>query len=316
MFDPDLKGVDPSRRGVIKRRVDAIRRYLDLDAPTFKDDDAFARELGICRNHFLMLVRSWEIHGRADALPGARRRQERRTNPGSCSAEAIMAQALREAPGASVASIHRRAVMLAAAAGLPRPSWTAVAARVHRSGPPRAAPDMEGKGTIVLGRCATDLRIRVSADRVVPLALAIAVRIADRAILAVETGTADQPPDLLPVIRRLTDAASDSASDAQYAVVLANGRERRLMKQAVSGLPLEERMVWKSPLDDAAWAVQSVLAGKLGPMRLSGLRRKDDWALPRHLNSALGEPVDLDEAAAIVEEAVEMHNGAAVEARR
>lgn len=73
----DLSGVDPARRAEIRRRVEVVRAYLEISAPSLADDRRHAGALGLGVAQFMNLVRIWREHRQASALPGARIRRDR-----------------------------------------------------------------------------------------------------------------------------------------------------------------------------------------------------------------------------------------------
>lgn len=91
----DMSGVDPMRYAEMRRRVSAVRSFLDIETPEDADRVRYAVELGLSVNQFLALVRTWREHGRASAISGsgaskgAPRPGGRRNLPTSSKAAAI-----------------------------------------------------------------------------------------------------------------------------------------------------------------------------------------------------------------------------------
>ncbi|RUA15526.1 MAG: hypothetical protein DSY55_06135 [Clostridia bacterium] len=68
MSEPDFSGIDPLRVPEARRRVEAIRRYLALEAPSSADTTRIASTIGLSRVQFGRLVRAWRDHRDAALL--------------------------------------------------------------------------------------------------------------------------------------------------------------------------------------------------------------------------------------------------------
>ena len=71
MNELDLSGVAPMRWQEVRRRVTAVREYLELAQPTVSDREAAAGKVGLSLDQFERLMRSWRIHSDPARLDGA-----------------------------------------------------------------------------------------------------------------------------------------------------------------------------------------------------------------------------------------------------
>lgn len=70
----DLDQVRPDRREEIMRRIRIMQRHLSAAEQGEDDIEAAAAEIGVSVPRFRVLLRTWQLHGAADMLPGAKRR--------------------------------------------------------------------------------------------------------------------------------------------------------------------------------------------------------------------------------------------------
>lgn len=95
MSEPDFSGIDPLRVPEARRRVEAIRRYLALEAPSSADTTRIASTIGLSRVQFGRLVRAWRDHRDAALLVVGKRGSSPTgpTSPGrpSCARRATIA---------------------------------------------------------------------------------------------------------------------------------------------------------------------------------------------------------------------------------
>lgn len=107
----DLSGVAPLRRAETRRRIEAIRAYLNIPSPSRADRVVHAQSLGIGVQQFMLLVKAWLEHGeavatgKAGANAGAARGVRRRGLPPETRAAAE--SALRALP---TSASHREAI--------------------------------------------------------------------------------------------------------------------------------------------------------------------------------------------------------------
>lgn len=74
MDDLDLSDVDPLKWAEVRRRAEAVKRYLLLQNPSPEDRERFAASLDLGAQQFANLVRAWQVHRSAISLtPGWRR---------------------------------------------------------------------------------------------------------------------------------------------------------------------------------------------------------------------------------------------------
>lgn len=184
MDELDLSGVDAMRRPEVRRRVNVVRDFLNIVAPTEADKVASAKSLGLSVNQFMALVRAWLAYGSAAKLAGsgAHRGATRRPSRLSVPAEAKQ-QALKviEEVGADspFVDVHRLVRARCAELKLAPPSrstlWNMVMdCRKGRRGDDRS---------LVVGTCF--VRLPTVAGETIELpSLTMAVRAGDGAIVA------------------------------------------------------------------------------------------------------------------------------------
>ena len=310
MDDIDLDGVDPARRFAIRARVQVLRRYFALVAPTKADEEMFAAELGIRRMQFQNLAKAWNEYGRASALPGARRRS-RVSRPARITptAESAIEEAIRRAPEGTVAEIARIAGDLANGRGEEPPGWLAVSRRVEAARALLAAT-VKPTRTIVVGRCATDMRTTSRSGGVVPIVLALALWVDDTSILSAVAGTADNPPGLRDAVVELMRMSDADAPPARVQVLASPRAERAALAGAVGAAGMGHLFDWTAPASAPLATPQSILGSMLGPSRLTTFRRKAEWATPRHFDADLARPLDAAEIHATIRSLVDVHNRA------
>lgn len=131
----DLGEVPESRRGELRRRLDAIRRFLEADEFDTEAWAAAAAKLGITARQFAKIVHAWTIHRSPAAVPGARaaKRPRRKSTAAFDSIQERVRQALDELGSkARGADVHRRVVELSEQAGVAPPSRTTVHEHLQR----------------------------------------------------------------------------------------------------------------------------------------------------------------------------------------
>lgn len=69
----ELDLVRPKRREEILRKIRIIQRHIAAIELGDGDEYAAAKEMGVTTAHFRVLARTWLLHARAEALPGATR---------------------------------------------------------------------------------------------------------------------------------------------------------------------------------------------------------------------------------------------------
>ena len=73
----DLAGVRPDRRDEILRRIRVIQAHIAATQRGEGDIGTAAARLGVSVNRFRVLLQTWMLEARAEALPGATRRSNR-----------------------------------------------------------------------------------------------------------------------------------------------------------------------------------------------------------------------------------------------
>lgn len=106
-------------REELLRRVSVIKRYI-ADKSRI-NAEAGAAELGLSIVHFKKLVHVWELHGRADRLPGAEWPKMKSTAT-TDKQFAVLREASDAAPDSTVEAVVRNAAQLATARGIKMPS--------------------------------------------------------------------------------------------------------------------------------------------------------------------------------------------------
>lgn len=67
----DMSGVTPARRAETLRRIDVIRRYLEIPSPSRADRLASAKAMDLTPERFTRVLRAWLLHRSPEAIPGA-----------------------------------------------------------------------------------------------------------------------------------------------------------------------------------------------------------------------------------------------------
>jgi hypothetical protein len=191
MDELDLSGVDALRWPEVRRRVDVVRDFLKIAAPTEADQAASAGRLGLSVNQFMALVRAWRQHRSAAMIAGSGAHRGAARSPSRLSVQKEAREAswqVIDEIGAdgSFAHIHREVQTRCANQKLSPPSrstlWNMVMSR--RKG--RRGAD----GGIVVGTCR--VRLPMEHDGAITLPpLTIAVRLGDGGIVAVALSVQD-----------------------------------------------------------------------------------------------------------------------------
>ncbi len=128
--EPDLAGVNPTRRPLIRRRIEALRAFLLIRAPTAEDERKAAASIDMSVDSFQRLHRSWVLTRDPAALPGGStpaRTPRRRAPALSSELERLMEDAFAElGPDASTAQAHREIVARCRQAGMRAPDKSTV----------------------------------------------------------------------------------------------------------------------------------------------------------------------------------------------
>lgn len=177
----DLTFVNIEQRAEVRRRIDAIERFIA--APGRGAAEREAAELGIHAAQFYNLVRAWRETGRPERLSdrhGSRRRQPTIDQQMLDLIDATIAENGRATARAIIDSIARRA----AAAGIALPDPSTIARHVGRKRP-HLLPEGTAAGLdLALDYTVVELPVDFGAGPVLPL-LTIAVEPAADAIVGI-----------------------------------------------------------------------------------------------------------------------------------
>lgn len=196
-----LGHLPPHVREEVLRRVAVIKRYVADKSR--RHAEACAAELGLGIVHFKKLVHVWELHGRADRLPGAEwpKTKSVATTAGQF---AILKEAADSAPTATVEAVVRVAAGIAKERGVAMPSRGTMRDRVielrQRDAPERVfGHDCD----LVVLHAALDLPTDIGGASSMPVA-ALVVHPPTRHVLGI--GLSTDRPDPLATAAALRDA--------------------------------------------------------------------------------------------------------------
>lgn len=104
----ELDLVRPERRDEILRKIRIIQRHIAAIELGEGDEKAAAKEMGVTIAHFRVLVRTWMLQARAEALPGATRRGTSwRRRPSHARRQELLRAALADAvPDAPLRTVY------------------------------------------------------------------------------------------------------------------------------------------------------------------------------------------------------------------
>lgn len=132
----DLTGVHPTRWAEIRKRIEVIEAYLELDKPTHVQEAQHAEMLGIAPPQFRRLVSTWQSHRDPAKLPNARAAPNTGSGKGQVSHDVntIIQNAITSAePGANARKLWLQIAEACEAAGLKAPSRNAVWLRLNKA---------------------------------------------------------------------------------------------------------------------------------------------------------------------------------------
>lgn len=128
--DPDLAGVNPTRRPLIRRRIEALRYFLEIEAPTTDDERKAAASIDMSLESFQRLHRSWVLTRAPAALPGGStpaRTPKRRAPALSPDLERVIEDVIASlGPAASSTRVHREVADRCHRAGMRVPDQSTV----------------------------------------------------------------------------------------------------------------------------------------------------------------------------------------------
>lgn len=167
---PDLRGVDPSRRPEISRRIGIVRNLLEIACPSREDVKAAAVAMGMHESAFRRLLRIWLLHRDAASLPGAKRPMRiphRRARTVPVEVERIVTRTMREAgPDVSSVGLHRMVDARCRELGLKAPSQSTL---YHRLMAMRADTVDDVDPVLVVDHCALALAVEVEGEVQLPV---------------------------------------------------------------------------------------------------------------------------------------------------
>lgn len=181
----ELEGVDPLRWNIIRTRLDALRRYSAIDAPTHEDAASFADEMEMHVESFQRLHRAWRVSGTAAAIAGSganrgKRRKLSTSLPSevhSCVLEAITRLGSRSA----FKDIVKETRWICDRRGLKSPADPTIYQILMRAR--EQGGESSGPAEILIGQVRLKLPVRLDSKIVMPKVM-LAVRSPDGVILA------------------------------------------------------------------------------------------------------------------------------------
>jgi hypothetical protein len=182
----DLTGVHPVRRAETLRRIAVVKSFVALGRSTRADADHHAGLLGIGYNQFFLLVRAWLEHGRASALPGAKKRlglvHEHQLRRLDLAIERIISDVIEEKGAFArltrvIAAVRERCEK----EGLAPPTGKAVRPRLEEARRTAVVTNADG-GTIVIGRALTDVPVLVREGLMEPALLLLSIHVQTRRV--------------------------------------------------------------------------------------------------------------------------------------
>ncbi|WP_307088345.1 hypothetical protein [Sphingomonas faeni] len=306
----DLTGVHPVKRAETLRRIEVVKAFISLSRPTKAEGERHAKSLGIGYNQFLVLVRAWMEHGRASAMPGAKKRmrlfhehQLRRLDP---AIEEIIADVIEEK-----GAFGRLTVILDAVrhrceeAGLKPPTMQGLRPRLDEARRRAPSSDLDGRA-VLIGRALTDVPVLHNDGVMEPALLVLSIQASTRRVLAYGVGSPSRPPEVAAVLME-TVKYPVVAVQRDIRVSLPPGFERdRLMVAArAAGL---DGVTWLSGTPAPHDSVYAVLGGRLGDVRVGEFQQRRNWKLQPVLNARTASPLSEGEVEAVIAAAVAEHN--------
>jgi hypothetical protein len=217
-----LAHLPPHLRAKMLKRVEVLRRYARDKSR--ENAERGAAELDLSLVHFKKLAHVWELHGRADRLPGS---EWPKTKSVATTDEqiGIMRKAIDEVPTGTVARIVRRAIEIAAARGVEMPSRNTIHARITEiRGCALQAGTIGSDCDLVVVHAALNVPVEIDGAATMPIA-ALAVHPATRTVLGiglsgsgVEARSAASA--LAMALDRLPMSSATAASDGPLRIAL------------------------------------------------------------------------------------------------
>lgn len=306
----DLTGVHPVRRAETLRRIAVVKSFVALGRSTRADAEHHAGLLGIGYNQFFLLVRAWLEHGRASALPGAKKRlrlvhehQLRRLDP---AIERIVSDVIEE-----TGAFARLTRVLSAVRercekeGLAPPTGKAVRPRLEEARRTATVANADG-GTIVIGRALTDVPVLVREGVMEPALLVLAIHVETRRVLAWEVGSPSSPPPADGVlIRTLKSGSMAAPRNLRISLPADFERDRLMVAVRAAGL---EGVTWLSGTAPPRDNPSALLGASLGDVRVREPTTRGSWKLTHALKARTSSVLSPEDAAPAIAAAVDRHN--------
>jgi hypothetical protein len=312
----DLTGVHPVRRAETLRRIAVVKSFVALGRSTRADADHHAGLLGIGYNQFFLLVRAWLEHGRASALPGAKKRlrlvhehQLRRLDP---AIERIISDVIEEKGAFArltrvLATVRERCEK----EGLAPPTNKAVRPRLEEARR-TATVTNSNEGTIVIGPALTDVPMLVREGLMEPALLVVSIHVESRRVLAWEVGSPSNPPLAGGVLVRTLRSASVAAPrDLRISLPPDFERERLMVAVRAAGLA---GVTWLSGAAPPRDNPSGLLGARLDDVRVREPTTRGSWKLTHALKARTSSVLPAGDVAAAIAAAVDRHNASLAEA--
>lgn len=310
----DLTGVHPVRRAETLRRIAVIKSFIALGRSTRADAEHHAGLLGIGYNQFFLLVRAWLEHGRASALPGAKKRprlvhqhQLRRLDP---AIERIVSDVIEdEGAFARLTRILSAVRERCEKEGLAPPTGKAVRPRLEEARRTATVANADG-GTIVIGRALTDVPVLVREGVLEPALLVLSIHVETRRVLAWEVGTPSSPPPADGVlVRTLKNASMTGPRDLRISLPSDVERDRLMAAVRAAGLA---GITWLSGAANPRNNPSALLGARLDDVRVREPTMRGSWKLTHALKAKTSNALSAEDIAAAISAAVDRHNASLV----
>ena len=300
MSEPDFSGIDPLRVPEARRRVEAIRRYLALEAPSSADTTRIASTIGLSRVQFGRLVRAWRDHRDAALLVVGKRGPATRDYGVDTRALAIMQRAIAETGAettlnALAAEIDQQCM----ARGIAPPARGTINNHLKKARA-RGGTAISGPPKIVVGRGWFHLPIVGVPHETMPMVL-LAVALPERFILAFDVCLdASEPPHPGELVDKI---ASRTRAGAQPRPILLSPDDRKVAADALDNAGLHASVSYGRSVQRE---LSKAFGGRIGELAIVHQR-----GMARPTKRALGKQdhaLDPASARKVIEDAMRTHN--------
>lgn len=186
----DLTFVAPERRAEVRRRIEAIERFMAN--PGRSAAEATAAKLGLRVAQFYNLVRAWRDYRRPDAIAGAGAPRQRRSQLSTAQSSVINDIIVRNSRAAT-SEIVSEIMEAAAAEGVALPDRGSVSRHVRRIRPNLLSHDLARDVDLIVDHTVLDLPVRFDCILRRPLATMV-IDVADDAIVSLVLSSATPNP--------------------------------------------------------------------------------------------------------------------------